>query len=148
MTAGIRDLLAIGRQDRPKLYELQPTLQPPLVPREWCFEVVERLDYEGHPLRPIDLAALDAVIAQLAALELDSVAVCLLYSFVNPMHERLVAERIWAALGASFPVALSSDVLPEFREYGGTAQRDGAYVRRVMGADIGGWRRRCLLRCA
>ena len=74
VTAGFRDLLAIGRQDRPKLYELQPTLPPPLVPRERCFEVVERLDYEGNVLRPLDLDALDGVIAQLAALELDSVA--------------------------------------------------------------------------
>lgn len=137
VTAGFRDLLAIGRQDRPKLYELQPTLPPPLVPRDRCFEVVERLDYAGNVLRTLDIEALDGTITQLSQLGLDSVAVCLLYSFVNPAHEQAVAARIRAALGDSFPVALSSDVLPEFREYerASTTVME-AYVRPVMARYI------------
>src|SRR5690606_29583532 len=96
-----------------------------------------RLDYEGNVLRPLDLDALDGVIAQLAALKPEAVAVCLLYSFVNPAHEQAVAARIHAALGESFPVALSSDVLPEFREYerASTTVME-AYVRPVMARYI------------
>lgn len=137
VTAGFRDLLAIGRQDRPNLYALHPTLPPPLVPRERCLEVPERLDYEGNVLQPLDMAALDAVIARMAELEVDSAAVCLLYSFVNPAHEQAVAARIREALGAAFPVALSSEVLPEFREYerASTTVME-AYVRPVMARYI------------
>lgn len=137
VTAGFRDLLAIGRQDRPNLYALHPTLPPPLVPRERCLEVPERLDYEGNVLQPLDMATLDAVIARIAELEVDSAAVCLLYSFVNPAHEQAVAARIREALGAAFPVALSSEVLPEFREYerASTTVME-AYVRPVMARYI------------
>lgn len=135
VTAGFRDLLAIGRQDRPSLYALHPTLPPPLVPRDRCFEVVERLDYTGAMLTPLDLDALDGVIAQLG--DVDAVAVCLLYSFVNPAHEQAVAARIRAVRGDAFPVALSSDVLPEFREYerASTTVME-AYVRPVMARYI------------
>lgn len=137
VTAGFRDLLAIGRQDRPKLYALHPTIPPLIVPRERSFEVVERLDYEGNVLKPLDHAALDAVVEQIAALKVDAVAVCLLYSFVNPAHEQAVGARLHAVLGEDFPVALSSEVLPEFREYerASTTVME-AYVRPVMARYI------------
>jgi N-methylhydantoinase A len=131
-TQGFRDLLLIGRQNRPKLYELHPKLPPPLVPRERCYEVPERLDYTGAVLTPLDLPALDRVLDQIAAAEVEAVAVCLLYSFVNPAHEQAIRDRI-AERGFGWMVALSSEVLPEFREYErASATVLEAYVRPVM----------------
>jgi N-methylhydantoinase A len=133
-TQGFRDLLFIGRQDRPVLYALQPQLAPPLVPRGWCYEVPERLDYRGDVLVPLDLTALDLILDEMVAEGIESIAVCFLYSYVNPAHERAARERILArGTWQEWQVALSSDVLPEFREYerASTVVLD-AYVRPVM----------------
>jgi N-methylhydantoinase A len=133
-TKGFRDLLAIGRQNRPVLYALQPQLPPPLIPREWCYEVPERLDYTGAVLKTLDLRALDAVLDQIAAQKIESVAVCFLYSFVNPAHEQSVKNRILErGLLQDWQISLSCEVLPEFREYerASTVALD-AYVRPVM----------------
>jgi N-methylhydantoinase A len=133
-TKGFRDLLFIGRQNRPQLYALQPTLPPPLIPRDLCFEVPERLDYTGAALTPLDIAALDAVLDGLAEQAVEAVAVCLLYSYINPAHEQAVRARILErGLLAEEQIALSCDVLPEFREYerASTVALD-AYVRPVM----------------
>src|SRR5260221_10428163 len=91
-TQGFRDVLAIGRQHRPDLYALQPRLPAPLIPREWCYEVPERLDYLGSVLVPLDLAALDTVIDDLAAQNIESVAVCFLFSYANPRHEQMLRK--------------------------------------------------------
>lgn len=131
-TEGFRDILLIGRQNRPKLYELHPTLPPLPVPRERCYEVPERLDYTGSVLTPLDLDALDQVIDRIAAQGVEAVAVCLLYSFVDPTHEQMIRKRIQER-GYAWSVALSSDVLPEFREYErASATVLEAYVRPVM----------------
>ncbi len=117
-TQGFRDVLLIGRQNRPVLYALQPQLPPPLIAREDCYEIPERLDYKGTVLTPLDLNALDAVLDQIEAAGIEAVAVCLLYSFVNPAHEQAVRERILArGLLDEGQIALSCEVLPEFREY-------------------------------
>ncbi|MBE2271357.1 MAG: hydantoinase/oxoprolinase family protein [Anaerolinea sp.] len=133
-TAGFRDLLLIGRQNRPALYDLRPTVPPPLIPRERCFEVPERLDHRGVVLQPLDLAALDGVLDELERQQIDAVAVSLLYSYLNPQHEHLIRERILArGMIRANAIALSSEVLPEFREYerASTAALE-AYVRPVM----------------
>jgi N-methylhydantoinase A len=133
-TQGFRDLLAIGRQNRPDLYALQPRLPPPLIPRERCFEVPERLDPTGRVLVPLDLNALDRVLDEIARLGVESVAVCFLYSYVNPAHEQAVRARILErGLLQEAQVALSCEVLPEFREYerASTVALE-AYVRPVM----------------
>ncbi len=133
-TKGFRDLLAIGRQNRPVLYALQPQLPPPLIPREWCFEVPERLDYTGAVLTPLDIRALDAVLDEIVAQKIESVAVCFLYSFINPAHEQAVKSRILKrGLLLDWQISLSCEVLPEFREYerASTVALD-AYVRPVM----------------
>lgn len=133
-TTGFRDLLFIGRQNRPALYALQPQLPPPLIPRELCYEVPERLDYRGTVLKRLDLKALDKVLDAIAAQEVESVAVCLLYSFVNPAHEQAIRERILKrGLLETWQISLSCEVLPEFREYerASTVALD-AYVRPVM----------------
>jgi N-methylhydantoinase A len=133
-TKGFRDLLAIGRQNRPVLYALQPQLPPPLIPREWCYEIPERLEYTGALLTPLDMRALDAVLDEIAAQKIESVAVCFLYSFVNPAHEQAVKHRILErGLLQEWQISLSCEVLPEFREYerASTVALD-AYVRPVM----------------
>jgi N-methylhydantoinase A len=131
---GFRDILAIGRQNRPMLYALNPQLPPPLIPREWCYEVPERLDYTGAVLTPLDLAALDRVLNDIAVQGIESVAVCFLYSYVNPAHEQAVRARILErGLLQEWQIALSCEALPEFREYerASTVALD-AYVRPVM----------------
>ncbi len=131
-TQGFRDLLLIGRQNRPDLYALAPHIPPPLVPRERCYDLPERLDASGAVLVPLDLHALDAILDAIAAQDVDAVAVCLLYSFLNPAHEHAVRDRI-AARGLKLPVALSCEVLPEFREYErASATVLEAYVRPIM----------------
>ncbi|MEZ4670163.1 MAG: hydantoinase/oxoprolinase family protein [Anaerolineae bacterium] len=133
-TKGFRDVLFIGRQNRPVLYALQPQLPPPLIPREWCYEVPERLDFTGAVLTALDTAALDTVLDDIIAQGIESVAVCFLYSYVNPAHEQAVKQRILErGLLQDWQVALSSEVLPEFREYerASTTALD-AYVRPVM----------------
>jgi len=113
-TAGFRDVLEIGRQTRPKLYALNVQKEPPLVPRPLRVEVIERLDELGEVLIPLDDISLKAALEQLQAANVEAVAVCLLFSFTNPDHERRVAG---AARAAGFYVSASSEVLPEFREY-------------------------------
>lgn len=137
-TRGFRDVLFIGRQNRPDLYALHPQMPPPLIPRSLCYEVPERLDHHGAVLVPLDTAALDAVLDEIAAQGVESVAVCLLYSYINPAHEQAIRDRLVerGILDAAH-VALSCEVLPEFREYerASTVALE-AYVRPVMGRYI------------
>lgn len=135
-TEGFHDLLSIGRQNRPELYALSPSLPAPLVPRERCYGVPERLDHHGAVIRPLDMAALDAILDRIAQQDVSAVAVCLLYSYTNPTHERAIRDRI-RARGDGWEVALSSDVLPAFREYErASATALEAYVRPVMARYI------------
>jgi N-methylhydantoinase A len=115
-TAGFRDVLEIGRQQRPALYDLAADRPPPLVPRELRFTVAERAGPDGV-LRPLDGDSLAAAVAAVRDAGVEAVAVCLLFSFLHPEHERLLGAALRDALGGSVAVSLSSDVLPEFREY-------------------------------
>ncbi|PJF24163.1 MAG: 5-oxoprolinase, partial [Phototrophicales bacterium] len=118
VTQGFRDLLAIGRQNRPELYALHPTLPPPLIGSDCCFEIPERLDHNGVPLIPLDLAETDRILDEIERRHFDAVGVCLLYSYVNPDHERQIRARIVErGIMTHDRVILSSDILPEFREY-------------------------------
>ena len=133
-TQGFRDILFIGRQERPDLYALVPQLPPPLVPRSLCYEVPERLDHTGAVLTPLDLVALDHILDDIGQQKVDAIAVCFLFSYLNPLHERAVKNRIVSrGLLSEWQIALSSDVLPEFREYerASTVVLD-AYVRPVI----------------
>ena len=116
-TAGFRDLLEIGRQIRPHMYDLYRDQPPPLVPRERRLEVEERITSGGRVVRPLGDAAAAEAVARLGEIEgADACAVCLLFAFQNPEHE----SRLGAALRAARPdlrVSLSSEVQPEFREF-------------------------------
>ncbi len=132
-TAGFRDVMAIGRQNRPDLYALVPQKPPPLVPRAWRYEAVERVSATGEVLIPLDEAALSPVLDQLAAERIESTAVCLLFSFLHPAHERRIAELIRERLGPDAFISLSVDILPEYREYERTATTViNAYVAPLM----------------
>jgi len=114
-TEGFRDLLEIGRQNRPSLYDLTEDRSPPLVPRELRFAVRERMGPTGE-LIPIDEASLRHAVESVCASEVEAVAVCFLFSYLYPEHERYTGEVLRSVL-PGVRVSLSSKVLPEFREY-------------------------------
>jgi N-methylhydantoinase A len=116
ITRGFADLLEIGRQIRPRLYDLEAMKPVPLVPRDLCFEVGERLDSDGNVIEPLALDDVDAAIAGIAAAGVETVVVCLLHSYLNPAHELAAVERIRAALPDLF-VSASSLVCPQMGEY-------------------------------
>ena len=113
-TSGFEDVLRIGRQTRPELYNIFVPLPRPLVAPELTFGLAERLDASGEVITPIDPAALEKLVARLEASGADSVAVCLLHSYVNDAHERRVAQRLRRD---GRLVSVSSEVLPEYREF-------------------------------
>jgi len=115
-TRGFRDLLEIARQKRPHLYDLQADKPVALVPRRRRREVRERLAWDGTVVETLSLEDVADALASLDGDGLEAVAVCFLYSFVDPAHERLAAAEIRRRWPACF-VSLSADVSPEFREY-------------------------------
>ncbi len=115
-TAGFRDVLQIGRQDRPHLYDWSVRRPDALVPRRLRFEVPERVLHTGEVLETLPESAVHALINKLRQAKVDAVAVCLLHSYANPIHERALGDAIQEAL-PDLRLSLSSDVLPEFKEY-------------------------------
>ena len=115
-TAGFRDILELGRQRRPHLYNLDIEKPAPLAPRRLRLEVKERIDIHGRVQTPMDETDLEHVVNVLKVSGVSAVAVCFLHAYQNPAHER----RARAFLRRLFPralVTISSDVLREFREY-------------------------------
>ena len=114
-TEGFRDVLEIARQNRPSLYDLTQDRPPPLVPRELRFTVEERMGPEGEILA-LNEESLEEVVSAVREAEIEAVAVCLLFAFMHPEHERRIGEALREEL-PGMHVSLSSEVLPEFREY-------------------------------
>jgi N-methylhydantoinase A len=115
-TRGCRDVLELRRSARASLYDLFQDAPAVLVPRHLRLEVAERVDAQGRVVTPLDLAEVDTAIDFIERHEVDAIAVCLLFSFLNDTHERRVGERLRAAFPER-PVFLSSEVLPEIREF-------------------------------
>jgi len=115
-TAGFRDVLEIGRQNRPELYNLQVERLPPLVPRRYRFEIPERITYDGTVLKPLDTSEAVLVARRIRRLGIGTVAICLLHSYANPRHEGKLGE-IFRKEHPGVKLSLSSELLPEFREY-------------------------------
>ncbi len=135
--AGFRDLLLIGRQDRPSLYDIAVVRPPMLVPTELCFTVSGRMDAEGQEITPLDEAALADVAGELNRLEVEAVAVLFLHSYANPAHERRAKEML-AELVPRAVVCISTDVLREFREYERASTTVlNAYLTPVMDQYLG-----------
>jgi 5-oxoprolinase (ATP-hydrolysing) len=139
VTDGFRDVLTIGRQDRPSLYDLGARRPPALVPRERCIEAVERIGSDGAVVTPLADDEVARVVDAVADCEPEAVAVCLLFSFLRPEHEERLATALRERLGDDVPVSVSSEVLPVFREVErGSTTALNAYVaprmRRYLGS--------------
>jgi len=113
-TAGFEDIIEIGRQARPDLYNLAVTRPAPLVARELRFGVKERIAADASVIEPLTKRELGTLTKKLKLADVESVAVSLLFSFANDAHEKAVAE---ALLPLGVPISVSHQILPEYREY-------------------------------
>ena len=131
-TEGFRDSIEMGTESRFEQYDIDMEKPVPLVPRQWRFPIPERLNASGDPILPLDEAAVEATATRLAAEGIESAAIGLLHSYVNPAHERRVHDILREAL-PDLAITLSSEVAPEMREYErfSTACAN-AYVQPVM----------------
>ena len=134
-TAGFEDVLAIGRQARPLLYDFNAIRPEPLVPDSLRFGLRERVAAGGEVLEELDERALLQLVKKLQRARVESIAVCLLFSFVRPEHERLVAKALSAL---NVPLSVSHKILPEYREYERTSTLTiNAYLQPLMGTYLG-----------
>lgn len=115
-TKGFKDVLQIGRQTRPKLYDFRARKSEPLVPRNLRLELDERTDYQGNIIRAVDNNEVIKLVEVLKANEITSLAICFMHSYINPANERIVKEILAKAV-PDISVTLSCDVLPEIKEY-------------------------------
>lgn len=130
---GFEDVLEIGRQTRPQLYALVGTRPPPLVARERRLGVAGRIGPDGSEVEPLDEAELVGLADRVG--DAQAVAIVLLHSYANPHHERRVAAAL-AKLGV--PLSISSELLPEYREFERTATTVvNAYVTPLMQRYLG-----------
>jgi N-methylhydantoinase A len=133
-TAGFRDLIEIGRTKRnlPALFNPRFVRPRPLVPRPLRFEVAERILHDGVVLHALEGRDVAALCDRLRAAEVEAVAVCFLSSYVNASHERAAGEWIGRRL-PGVPVSLSSEVVPEYREFERFSTTVfNAYIRPLM----------------
>ncbi len=113
-TEGFRDLLVIRRQERPALYDLEPRRRPHVVARGDVISVRERVGADGEVVIPLDDAEVARVVDEARAMNAETIAICLLFSYLRPQHEARIAG---ALREAGFAVSASHEVLPEHREY-------------------------------
>lgn len=132
-SAGFKDLLEIGRQTRPKVYDIHSDHPPPLVERADRHEVPQRTLADGSTLTPLDEDAVAEKAAELAAANVDCVIICFLHSYAFPDDENRAAEILRRNLPRKTAVLTSSSVYPEFREYErfSTAVLNGALLTVV-----------------
>ena len=136
-TRGCRDVLELRRSARASLYDLFQDGPAVLVPRHLRLEVGERRDAQGQVVEPLRMEDVDDAIDFIKRHDVEAVAVCLLYSFLNDAHERAIGARIRAAL-PDLPVFLSSEVLPEVREFERTSTTAVcAYVAPILASYLG-----------
>ncbi len=139
-TRGFEDILEIGRQNRPRIYSLFPSRPEPLVPARLRLGVTERVLHDGSVLVELDRRDLQRAARKLGRAKVESVAVCLLYSYANPAHEKLIGR---ALQNLKIPISLSHVILPEYREYERTSTTVvNAYLAPLMGRYIAELQRR------
>jgi N-methylhydantoinase A len=130
-TAGFEDLIEIGRQARPELYNLNAVKPSPLVASELRFGVHERVAASGEVLEALNEDHLKEMAERLSGSGCESIAVSLLFSFVHPQHEQRIARSL-EPLG--LPLSISHQILPEYREYERTSTVTvNAYLQPLMG---------------
>ncbi|RSZ63815.1 hydantoinase/oxoprolinase family protein [Corynebacterium hylobatis] len=136
-TRGFRDVLAIGHQARPALYDNRVHRVPPLIPEERIVEVDERMSASGEVLMPLQPGDLDALAPQLRELELDTLVVSFLNAYRNDAHEQLAVARL-RELGAAPLITAATDITSEMREYDRTSTAAvNAYVQPKMAGYMG-----------
>jgi len=149
-TEGFRDVIEIGREKRYDGWDLKISFPEPLVERALRLEAIERVHADGRVLKTLDRDALKETIAALLREGIESIAVCLLHSYKNPIHEQAIRAAI-EELAPGLPISLSSEVLPEINEYErvsttavnaytkpATAQYLSRLEERMSGLGIGG----------
>jgi N-methylhydantoinase A len=134
-TAGFEDVLALGRQVRPVLYDLMPVLRPPLVPRARRLGVAERVRVDGRTELGLTPREIRRIVAAVKRARAQSVAICLLHAYLRPRHEAMLARAL-APLGLH--VTVSHRLLREYREYERVATSVvNAYVGPLMTEHVG-----------
>ena len=141
-TRGFRDVLQIGRQNRPELYNFNAAPVEPIIPEELRFEISERIGPGGEVITALSSDELDGLLAQLQSLRIgtdaqrvESVVIALLFSFANPKHEQIIANRLRRD---GYFVSASHEILPEYREYERTSTTAvNAYVSPVLDQYLG-----------
>ena len=127
---GFEDVIEIGRQNRTRLYDLAYRKEPHIIPSELRFGLSGRILQTGEELRPLDMAKAKEIAFRLKELDIESVAVCFLFSYVNPAHEKKVRESLQPY---GFQMSLSHEILAEFREFERTSTTViNAYVSPKM----------------
>lgn len=150
-TAGFRDVIELGRGNRPRAYDIFYKHPTPFVPRHLRFELDARLDALGQEIRPIDEAAVSEVAGKLKAKGVDAVAVSFINSYVDVVHEATVARMLEQLLGDDVFVTTGSELSREWREFERTStavlngyvgpmskQYLGRFARELTGAGFGG----------
>lgn len=115
-TEGFRDILAIGREKRYDGWDLKISFPEPLVERAARVEVVERVHSSGRILTPLDRESVREAVRELLRQDVESIAICLLHGYKNPLHERAV-EAVVREMSPDMPISLSCEVLPNIGEY-------------------------------
>ena len=115
-TRGTRDVIEIQRLWRSRLFDLYIRKPPPLVPRRWRFEADERIGARGEVVTPLTEREAERIATLVAEGGFEAVAICGLFSFIEPAHERRLRDAI-AAAAPAVPISISCEVSPEFREY-------------------------------
>ncbi|MEW6447554.1 MAG: hydantoinase/oxoprolinase family protein [Bacillota bacterium] len=136
-TKGFKDIIFIGRQNRPHLYNFRHLKPQPLVARNLVFEVNERILADGLVVVELGEQEIASVVAAIVGAGVESVAICLLHAYVNPVHEMLLKRALQEKL-PHLSVTISSEILPEFREYERTSTTVlNAFVRPVVNGYLG-----------
>jgi N-methylhydantoinase A len=129
-TQGFKDILLIGRQNRPDLYDWTKPKPAPLIPSELSFEVNERVDCDGNILKPFNPEEIMPIIQSLRDKGVQSVAISLLFSFLHPQHEMMIANLL---RDENLFVSASSEIIPEYREFERTSTTAvNAYVSPIL----------------
>ena len=135
-TKGFRDTLAIGRQARPDLYALHPVRPEPLIPARLRFEAAERIAADGEVAEPLDEGELERVLDRIARSGARTLAICFIFAFVNPVHERIAMQR---AEARGLSVSASHLVLPQHREFERmSTTAANAYLSPIMSEYLAG----------
>jgi N-methylhydantoinase A len=141
-TEGFRDVLEIGRANRPDLYNLSYRKPKPFVPRRLRFEVRERISHTGDVIVPLDEAGVEFVADRLRGLGVDAVAICFLHAWTNPDHERRAAELL-SKLLRDVEIVASYEVSAQWREYERTSTAVlSAYVKPTVASYLNDLRSR------